>query len=69
MKHLGTVSKALPANAFAHVPRNVFDVMSLTDIMVIIGLTLEKWFTWLFGGYLLPEGLLGDRDGDGQIDG
>lgn len=68
MKHIGRVSKALPATAY-EVPRNYFDIMSWTDIVVVIGLTMEKWWGWLFGGYLLPEGLLGDRNGNGAIDG
>ena len=66
MKHRKHVS---PAMAFAHVPRNLFDIISATDIIVVIGLTLEAWFAWIFGTFLLPEGLLGDRNGNGAIDG
>lgn len=67
MKHIGRVSKALPAAAYVR-PRNLFDIMSWTDIVVVIGLTLEKfWGFWV--GTLLPEGLLGDRNGNGVIDG
>jgi len=33
--------------------------MSWTDIVVVIGLTMEKWWGWLFGSYLIPEDLRG----------
>jgi len=71
MKHIGRVSKALPAVAASpyQVPRNFFDIMSWTDIVTVIGLTMEKWAGWLFGSYLLPEGLLNiDRNGNDVID-
>lgn len=58
MKHIGRVSKALPATAY-QVPRNFFDIMSLTDIVVVIGLTMEKWWGWLFGTTVLPDDLIG----------
>jgi hypothetical protein len=67
MKHIGRVTKALPATAYV-VPRNLFDILSWTDIIVVSGLTLEKFFRFWFGT-LLPEGLLGDRNGNGVIDG
>ena len=59
MKHIGRVSKALPATAEAVpylVPRNIFEISSLTDVVVVIGLSLEKFFGfWL--GQLIPDDL------------
>lgn len=44
------------------VPQNIFQLFSgWTDITVLIGLALEFFFRFIFGGYLLPEGLI-DRD-------
>lgn len=55
MKHIGRVSKALPAPAYL-VPRNIFEISSWTDIVVVIGLSLEKFFGfWL--GQLIPDEL------------
>jgi len=55
MKHIGRVSKALPAPAYL-VPRNIFEISSWTDIVVVIGLSLEKLFGfWL--GQLIPNDL------------
>ena len=58
MKHIGRVSKALPATAESPylVPRNIFEISSLTDVVVVIGLSLEKFFGfWL--GQLIPDDL------------
>ena len=55
----------LPAKADAQayqVPQNIFQLFSgWTDITVLIGLALEFFFRFIFGGYLLPEQLI-DRD-------
>ncbi|GMU94105.1 MAG: hypothetical protein AMXMBFR4_31630 [Candidatus Hydrogenedentota bacterium] len=67
MKHIGRVSKALPAAAY-QVPRNIFEINEWTDIVVVIGLIIEKWWGF-WTGPLLPDGLLGiDRNGDGSLD-
>ncbi len=55
MKHIGRVSKALPAPAYL-VPRNIFEISSWTDIVVVIGLSLEK-FLGFFVGQLIPDDL------------
>jgi len=55
MKHIGRVSKALPAPAYL-VPRNIFEISSWTDIVVVIGLSLEKFFGF-FLGQLIPDDL------------
>ncbi|MDZ4861094.1 MAG: hypothetical protein SGI88_19150 [Candidatus Hydrogenedentes bacterium] len=55
MKHIGRVSKALPAPAYL-VPRNIFAISDWTDIVVVIGLTLEKFFGF-WTGRLIPADL------------
>ena len=55
MKHIGRVSKALPAPAYL-VPRNIFEISSPTDIVVVIGLALEK-FLGFWVGQLIPNDL------------
>lgn len=58
MKHIGRVSKALPATAEVPylVPRNIFEISDWTDIIVVIGLGLEKFFGfWV--GQLIPDDL------------
>lgn len=54
MKHVSHVSKALPAAAY-ELPRNFFDIRSITDIVLVIGLSFEKFFDWLFGSYIVPR--------------
>jgi len=40
------------------VPRNIFDIVSFTNIIAIIALTLEKFFPWLIGfAQILPDEL------------
>lgn len=58
MKHINHVSRMLPVGAYAP-PQNIFGIRSLTDIVVIIGLTAEKFLDWLFGGYIIPQDLRG----------
>lgn len=56
MKHINHVSKALPATASGYeLPRNIFDIRSWTDIVLVIGLTAEKFLDWIFGGYIVPR--------------
>ena len=57
MKHIGHVSKALPASAVLPytLPRNILDFTSWTDIVLVAALTLEKFFDHLFGRTLLPN--------------
>ncbi|MCP4641746.1 MAG: hypothetical protein GY851_14990 [bacterium] len=38
-------------------PQNLLDIRSWTDIMMVIGLALETFFDWIFGGYILPRGI------------
>jgi hypothetical protein len=51
MKHIGRVSKALPAPAYL-VPRNIFEISSWTDIVVVIGLSIEKFFGFFVGQWI-----------------
>ena len=55
MKHIGRVSKALPAPAYL-VPRNIFEISDWTDIVVVIGLVAEKFFGF-WRGQLIPDDL------------
>ena len=59
MKHIGHVSKAIPASAVLgySLPRNIFDFTSWTDTVLVVGLTIEKFFDHLFGRYLIPRGV------------
>jgi len=54
MKHIGRVSKALPATAEIPylVPRNIFEISSWTDIVVVIGLSIEKFFGFFVGQWI-----------------
>jgi len=55
MRHIGRVSKALPAQAALPLPESIFDIRSWTSIVLGIGLLFEKCVSWLFGTYLLPR--------------
>jgi len=55
MRHIGRVSKALPAQAALTPPTSIFDIRSWTDIILGLGLLLEKCHDWLFGTYLIPR--------------
>lgn len=56
MKHIGPVTKALPATAY-ELPRNIFSIRSWTDIVLVVGLAAEKFLDWIFGGYIVPRGI------------
>ena len=58
MKHIGRVSKALPVSAQYELPRNILDFNSWTDIVLVVALTIEKFFDHIFGQNLLPDGLV-----------
>ena len=55
MRHIGRVSKALPAQAALTPPDSIFDIRDWTGITLGLGLLLEKCFDWLFGTYLIPR--------------
>ena len=54
MKHISRVSKPLPVAAY-EAPRNIFEIRSWTDIILVVGLSIEKFFDWIFGGYIVPR--------------
>ena len=56
MKHIACVSRTLPTKAY-ELPESPLGIRSLTDVIVLIGLALEKYFDWIFGAYIIPEDL------------